>query len=59
MVEVLLQIDVTKEKSLGKKYNDIKQFAECVLIPFCNLLHCSYERDLILNKFYDILDENI
>lgn len=59
MIEILLQIDVSKEKALGKTYNDLKQFAESILLPFSNLLYCSYERDLILNKFYDILEENI
>lgn len=58
-VEIILQIDVSKEKALGRKYNDLKQFSDQILKPFCNLLHCSYERDLILNKFYDILEENI
>lgn len=59
MIEVLLQIDVSKEKALGKNYNALKQFSERIVLPFCNLLHCSYERDLILSKFYDILEENI
>lgn len=58
-VEIVLQIDVSKSKALGKTYNDLKQFSDQTLRPFCNLLHCSYERDLILNKFYDILEENI
>lgn len=58
-VEIVLQIDVAKEKALGKNYNQLKQFAEYILLPFCSLLHCSFERDLILNKFYDILEENI
>lgn len=58
-IEIILQIDVSKEKSLGRTYNDLKQFSDQILRPFCNLLHCSYERDLILNKFYDILEENI
>lgn len=58
-IEILLQIDVTKEKGLGKKYNDLKQLSDHILLPFCNYLHCSYERDLICNKFYDILEENI
>lgn len=58
-IEILLQIDVTKEKALGRKYNSLMQFSEYILSPFCNLLYCSYERDLIFNKFYDILEENI
>lgn len=58
-VEIVLQIDVSKAKALGRNYNQLKQFAEYILLPFCSLLHCSFERDLILNKFYDILEENI
>lgn len=58
-IEIILQIDVSKEKSLGKNYNELKQFSEYIILPFCNLLYCSYERDLIFNKFYDILEENI
>lgn len=58
-IEILLQIDVTKKKALGKNYNELKQFSDCILLPFGNYLLCSYERDLICNKFYDILEENI
>lgn len=58
-IEIVLQLDVSKSKALGKNYNQLKQFAEYILLPFCSLLHCSFERDLILNKFYDILEENI
>ncbi|MDO4305090.1 MAG: hypothetical protein Q4D94_14380, partial [Bacillota bacterium] len=54
-IEIILQIDVSKKKALGKSYNDLKQFSDQILIPFCNLLYFSYERDFILNKFYDIL----
>lgn len=58
-IEIVLQIDVSKEKSLGKNYNSLKQFSEYIITPFSNFLHCCYERDLIFNKFYDILEENI
>ena len=58
-IEFILQIDVSNKKALGKSYNSLKQFSDQILRPFCNLLYCSYERDLILNKFYDILEENI
>ena len=58
-VEVILQIDVSEKNVFGRTYNSVKQFTDYIIIPFCNLLYCSYERDLILNKFYDILEENI
>lgn len=57
-VELLLQIDVSKEKAFGKNYNAIKQLADNIILPFSNMLYCSYERDLIFDKFYDILEEN-
>lgn len=57
--EILLQIDVSKKKALGKNYNAVKQLADSVIVPFSNMLYCSYERDLIFDKFYDILEENI
>lgn len=58
-IEILLQIDVSKERALGKNYNSLKQFTDCILVPISNMLLCSYERDLIFNKFYDILEENL
>ncbi len=58
-IEVLLQIDISEKDVLGKTYNDVKQFADMIMLPFVNLLYCSYERDLILNRFYDILEENV
>lgn len=57
-IEILLQIDVSKEKALGRNYNSLKQFTDCILVPISNMLFCSYERDLIFNKFYDILERN-
>lgn len=57
--EILLQIDVSKEKALGNNYNAVKQLADNIIVPFSNMLYCSYERDLIFDKFYDILEENI
>lgn len=58
-IELVLQIDVSKEKVFGANYNAVKQFADNVFQPFVSLLHCSYERDIALNKFYNILEENI
>ena len=58
-IELVLQIDVSKEKVFGSSYNAVKQFADNVFEPFVSLLHCSYERDIALNKFYNILEENI
>ena len=59
MVEVLLQIDVSEKNKLGRSYKTAKQFSEDIIMPFRDLICCSYERDLILNKFYDVLEENI
>lgn len=59
MVEVLLQIDVSEKHKFGRRYKTVKQFAEDIIMPFRDLIYCSYERDLILNKFYDVLEENI
>lgn len=58
-VELLLQIDVSKSGTFGIRYKTVKKYAEEIFLPFATLLHCSYERDLILNKFYDVLEENI
>lgn len=58
-IEVVLQIDVSKDNVMGCNYNEVKQFADIIIKPFVNLLYCSYERDLILDKFYDIIEENI
>lgn len=58
-VEILLQIDVSQNRVFGMQYKTVKKFAENIFIPFANLLYCSYERDLVLNKFYDVLEENI
>lgn len=58
-VEILLQIDVSQKRVFGMRYNTVKTFAEDIFLPFANLLYCSYERDLVLNKFYDVLEENI
>lgn len=58
-IEVVLQIDVSENNIMGSDYNEVKQFADVIVKPFVNLLYCSYERDLILDKFYDILEENI
>lgn len=58
-VEIILQIDVSEEKKLGKNENELTEFAKKIIQPFSNLLYCSFERDLIFNKFYDILEGNI
>ena len=58
-VEILLQIDVSKKRVFGMRYKTVKEFAENIFLPFANLLYCSYERDLMLNQFYDVLEDNI
>ena len=36
-VEVVLQIDVSEKNVFGRTYNSVKQFADYIIIPFCNL----------------------
>lgn len=61
-VELLLQIDVSKEKTFGKNESEILIFAKNILYPYAVLLHKSYERDLIFSQYYDmiisVLNEN-
>lgn len=59
IVEILIQIDVSHSKVFGRRYKTVKKFTDEIIVPFRNLLYCSYERDLVLNKFYDVLEENI
>lgn len=59
IVEILLQIDVSQGGVFGRRYKTVKKFTEDIIVPFKNLLSCAYERDLVLNKFYDVLEENI
>lgn len=59
IVEILLQIDVSQNGVFGRSFKTVKKFTDDIIIPFRNLLSCAYERDLVLNKFYDVLDENI
>lgn len=59
IVEILIQIDVSHNRVFGRSYKTVKKFTDDIIIPFRNLLCCAYERDLVLNKFYDVLEENI
>lgn len=59
VVEILLQIDVSQKRVFGRNYKTVKKFTDDIIIPFRNLLSCAYERDLVLNKFYDVLEENV
>lgn len=54
-IEFLLQVDVSKPKILGKNEKQMKTFANNVFYPYAVLLHKTYERDLIFNKYYDML----
>lgn len=54
-VELLLQVDVAKEKIFGKKESEMLLFAKNILEPYAILLHKTYERDLIFNQFFDKL----
>ena len=54
-IELLLQIDVSKEKVFGKGEANVLVFAKNILYPYATLLHKSYERDLIFNQYYDMI----
>ena len=54
-IELLLQIDVSKEKIFGKTEEELKSFAKNILYPYAMLLHKSYERDLVFNQYYDMI----
>lgn len=54
-IELLLQIDVAKEKVFGKNQEQMYVFAKNVLYSYAALLHKIYERDLIFNKYYDMI----
>lgn len=54
-IELLLQIDVSKENILGKDEKQMKLFAKNVLYPYAVLLHKAYERDLIFTQYYDMI----
>lgn len=54
-IELLLQIDVSKEKVFGKGETNVLVFAKNVIYPYATLLHKSYERDLIFNQYYDMI----
>lgn len=55
IVELLLQIDVSKEKIFGTNEAEVVSFAKNILEPYAVLLHKAYERDLIFNKYYDMI----
>lgn len=54
-IELLLQVDVSKEMVFGKTETEMQIFAKNVLYPYATLLHKSYERDLIFNQYYDMI----
>lgn len=54
-IELLLQIDVSKEKIFGKNEKQMKLFAKNILYPYAVLLHKIYERDLIFKQYYDMI----
>lgn len=57
-VEFVLQIDVSKKYVLGRTHKQINRFYE-IIKPYSNLLLMSYERELVFNKFYEILENNL
>lgn len=56
IVELLLQIDVAKEDILGKNEDEMKKLAEELIFPFVTILHIALERDIMFNKYYDLIE---
>lgn len=54
-IELLLQIDISKEKIFGKNKEEVLLFAKNIFYPYATLLHKSYERDLIFSQYYDMI----
>lgn len=54
-IELLLQIDVSKNNVFGKNKEQVLSFAKNILYPYATLLHKSYERDLIFSQYYDMI----
>lgn len=54
-VELLLQIDVSKPNVFGKKKEDVLRYAENIFKPYLMLLNKAYERDLILDGYYEMI----
>lgn len=54
-IELLLQIDVSKEKVFGKNETQGLIFAKNIIYPYAVLLHKAYERDLIFSQYYDMI----
>lgn len=54
-VELLLQIDVSKEKIFGSNEKQMELFTDNVLYPYAVLLHKAYERDLVFTQYYDMI----
>lgn len=58
-IELLLQIDVSKPNVFGNTEKDVLKYAENIFLPYMMLLNKAYERDLILNGYYDIIVERL
>lgn len=53
-VTFVLQVDVGEKNAIGKNYNEIQQFANNILSPYCMLLHTYYEQYHALQNFYNL-----
>lgn len=58
-IELLLQVDVSKEKILGSTVNEMKDFANDLLYPFMSVLHITLERDRIFKKYYTTIESRL
>lgn len=57
-IEILLQIDVSKPNVFGKKKDEVIKYAENIFKPYLMLLNKAYERDLILDGYYEMIIKN-
>jgi hypothetical protein len=58
MNELLLQIDVSKDKVLGRNKKQLLEITNSIFIPYTKLLLTGYERDKIFNILFEILSNN-
>lgn len=58
-IELLLQIDISKPNVFGTTQKEIIKVAKNIFYPYIVLLNKAYERDLIFNGYYDIIEKTL
>lgn len=58
-IELLLQIDVSKEDVFGKNIDDMGKLTQKIFEPYLSLLHKAYERDIIFSEYYDLVVKSL